>query len=119
MTHTLTETEQQKISAFLFYSGHANPRFVGKFVIYRDQTRGLLAQDRMIEYQPILEFVKDKSLVQIDKAIFNAAMHQTRDEFAVAELAGWKNDIPTILELSKLPPVWDIFYLPTLELELD
>lgn len=107
--HSLTDLQQQKISAFLFAGGHANPRFVGKHVIYRDQTRGQTAMDMMVEYQVILELVEDLSLDAIEKLVTKAALHQTRSEYDIPDLEKWSNSLATLITLAKEPYVLEVF----------
>lgn len=72
----LTHKDKQLVAAFLFNAGHANVQFVGKHVIYRDQTKGQRATDKLLDPQPILDLVMGKSLDAINKFNIRLIMMQ-------------------------------------------
>ena len=111
----LTTNQKQQISAVLYNAGHANVQFVGKHVIYRDQTKGARAMDKMIDPQTILEFVDGKSLYSLDKFIIRLIMLQVDPSKEiwpywgdwitlpdqVYEMTHWTNNPATLLQLAK------------------
>lgn len=117
----LTEKQQQQVSTFLFNAGHAHPRFMGKHVIYRDQTRGFHATDKMVEASAILELVEDKTLYGINKLNLrlvmlqldpNKVIWQFWDQWDalpdhVYEMSDWTNALPKLFQLAKDDHFWN------------
>lgn len=107
----LSDKDQQNVAAFIFGCGHANVRFKDNLVIYRDQTRGFFAQDKVMDTAPILEVVKGKSLAQIEKMLFVAEVNQTMSE-APSDEEERPNDIQTMLDAVTLPYPFATFIYP-------
>lgn len=115
-----TEYQQEKICAFLFETGHANPRFVGKRVVYRDQTRGQHAMDKILDPQPILDIVEHMSLLDIERLVKRAAFAQvgvTYSTFALynidnsgnPEPENWSNNLTVLLQKLNEPDPFAVF----------
>lgn len=97
----LSELEQGKVACFLFEAGHANPRFMGKYVIYRDQTRGSTAMDKLIESESILEHVRYLSRANIERLVKRLNVAQVTNESELTELDHYTNNPAKLLELAK------------------
>lgn len=108
----LTTEQKQKVSAFLFNAGHSQVRFVGKHIVYRDQTKGQLALDKLIESDVILKHVENHSLPALDRLFVYTVMRQidpTRmiwrwDDWSslpdqVYENSSWTNNPTKLLEI--------------------
>lgn len=116
----LTEKQQQAVSTFLFNAGHAHPRFMGDNVIYRDQTRGYHATDKMVSVSAILELVEDKGLYALNKLNIrlimlqldpNRAIWQYWDHWDslpdhVYEMSEWSNSLPKLFQVAADDHFW-------------
>ena len=111
----LSANEKQSISVFLFNAGHANVRFVGKHVVYLDQTKGQRAMDKLIDPNDILDHVRDLSLFALDKLMVKLVMQQVDPSKEIwsrwgewdslpdqiYEMSHWTNNPVKLLQLLK------------------
>lgn len=109
----LNSNDKQLVSIFLFNAGHANVRFVGKHVVYRDQTKGFLAMDKLIDPESILKYVRELSLHAMDKLMVRLVMLQVDPSKEVwprwnewdnlpdqvYEMSHWSNNPTKLLQL--------------------
>ena len=118
----LNDKEQQLVSAFFYNAGHANVRFMGKHVIYRDQTKGQHAVDKLMVAEDIMNVIGDQSLESMAKLSIRLIMLQvdpkketwsfwgdwTSLPDQVFERSDWTNSPTKLLEIAKEDSVWKL-----------